>query len=70
MQNPIAKLVPQYFGEYPKPFQKLFNSVSFGPDQNEEEVKSVLWQAYEFGKGITKDKSDCQENHILHIVLK
>ena len=38
MQNPIAKLVPQYFGEYPKPFQKLFNSVSFGPDQKEEEV--------------------------------
>ena len=26
MQNPIAKLVPQYFGEYPKSFQKLFDS--------------------------------------------
>ena len=50
MQNPIAKLVPQYFGEYPKPFQKLYNSVSLGPDQNKEEVKSVLWKAYEFGK--------------------
>ena len=49
MQNPIAKLVPQYFGEYPKLFQKLYSSVSFGPDQNEEEVKSVLWKAYEFG---------------------
>ena len=49
MQNPIAKLVPQYFGEYPKSFQKLYNSVSFGPDQNKEEVKSVLWKAYEFG---------------------
>ena len=37
MQNPFAKLVPQYFGEYPKPFQKLYNSVSLGPDQNKEE---------------------------------
>ena len=49
MQNPIAKLVPQYFGEYPKSFQKLYKSVSIGPDQNKEEVKSVLWKAYEFG---------------------
>ena len=49
MQNPIAKLVPQYFGEYPKAFQKLFKSVSIGPEQNKEEVKSLLWKAYEFG---------------------
>ena len=50
MQNPIAKLVPQYFGEYPKSFQKLFDSVSIGPDQDKDEVKSLLWKAYEFGK--------------------
>ncbi len=49
MQNPIAKLVPQYFGEYPKSFQTLFDSVSIGPDQDEDEVKSLLWKAYEFG---------------------
>ena len=48
MQNPIAKLVPQYFGEYPKAFLKLFESVSIGPDQNKDEVKSLLWKAYEF----------------------
>ena len=42
-------IVPQYFGEYPKPFQKLFNSVSIGPDQDKDEVKSLLWKAYEFG---------------------
>ena len=50
MQNPIAKLVPQYFGEYPKSFQKLFDRVSIGPDQDMDEVKSLLWKAYEFGK--------------------
>ena len=49
MQNPIAKLVPQYFGEYPKPFQKLFDRVSIGPEQDKDEVKSLLWKAYEFG---------------------
>ena len=49
MENPLAKLVPQYFGEYPKSFQRLFESVSLGPDQNIKEVESILWKAYEFG---------------------
>ena len=49
MENPLAKLVPQYFGEYPKSFQSLFESVSLGPDQNKKEVESILWKAYEFG---------------------
>ena len=49
MQNPIAKLVPQYFGQYPKKFQQLFDSVSLGPEQDKEEIKSVLWKAYDFG---------------------
>ena len=49
MQNPIAKLVPQYFGEYPKSFQKLFDSISLSPDEDKENVKSILWKAYEFG---------------------
>ena len=49
MENPLAKLVPQYFGEYPKSFQRLFESVSLGPDQNKKEVESILWKAYEFG---------------------
>ena len=49
MENPLAKLVPQYFGEYPKSFQRLFESVSLGPDQNKKEIKSILWKAYEFG---------------------
>ena len=33
MQNPIAKLVPQYFGEYPKPFQKLFKVSQLAPSK-------------------------------------
>ena len=49
MENPLAKFVPQLFGEYPKPFLKLINNVSFSPDQDSKKVTEVLWKAYEFG---------------------
>ena len=49
MENPLAKFVPQLFGEYPKPFLKLINNVSFLPDQDSKEETEVLWKAYEFG---------------------
>ena len=42
MQNPIAKLVPQYFGEYPKPFQKLFDRVSIGPEQDKDDKILIM----------------------------
>ena len=38
MENPLTKLVPQLFGEYPKPFLKLINNISFSPDQDSKEV--------------------------------
>ena len=47
MENPLAKFVPQLFGEYPKPFLKLINNVSFSPDQDSKKVTEVLWKAYE-----------------------
>jgi len=49
MENPLTKFVPQLFGEYPKPFLKLINNISFTPDQDSEEVTEALWKAYEFG---------------------
>lgn len=49
MENPLTKFVPQLFGEYPKPFLKLINNISFTPDQDSEEVTKALWKAYEFG---------------------
>ena len=49
MENPLTKFVPQLFGEYPKPFLKLINNISFSPDQDSEEVTEALWKAYEFG---------------------
>ena len=38
MENPLTKFVPQLFGEYPKPFLKLINNISFSPDQDSQEV--------------------------------
>ena len=49
MENPLTKFVPQLFGEYPKPFLKLINNISFTPDQDSEEVTEALWKAYQFG---------------------
>ena len=31
MDNPIAKLAPQIFGEYPKQFNDLFKKISLNP---------------------------------------
>ena len=49
MDDPLSRLVPQLFGEYPKPFINLVENISLGPDQDVEEIKSILWKAYEFG---------------------
>ncbi len=49
MDNPLSRLAPQLFGEYPKQFLNLVNAVSIGPDQEKNEIKSLLWKAYEFG---------------------
>ena len=49
MDNPISRLAPQLFGEYPKPFLKLYDEVSIGQDTEKNNLKERLWKAYEFG---------------------
>jgi len=49
MENPLIKLVPQLFGEYPKPFIKLIENISLSPDQDSQKETRTLWKAYEFG---------------------
>ena len=48
MDNPLTKLAPQLFGDYPKPFLKLYDQVYKTPDVNEESIKDTLWKAYEY----------------------
>ena len=50
MENPLSKLAPQFFGEYPKPFLELVENVTLVPEQNLDDVKKSLWKAYEFGE--------------------
>ncbi len=49
MDNPLSRLAPQLFGEYPKPFMNLVEAVSVGPGEEKDEIKSLLWKAYEYG---------------------
>ena len=49
MDNPLSRLAPQLFGEYPKPFTNLLDNIFLGPRENIEDVKNILWKAYEFG---------------------
>ena len=48
MENPLSKLVPQFFGEYPKSFIKLFNCITIPPEMTPDSVKAELWKAYQF----------------------
>lgn len=50
MENPLSKLAPQLFGEYPKSFLNLFSKVTIPPETSEDWVKNQLWEAYQFGE--------------------
>ncbi len=49
MQNPLARFVPKLAGEYPKSFLKLYDQVSVPNGMDPEDVKEILWKAYEYG---------------------
>ena len=49
MDNPISRLAPQLFGEYPKSFLKLYDQISIGQGAEENNLKETLWKAYDFG---------------------
>ena len=38
MESPLAKLVPQFFGDYPKQFLDLYNQVYVPPELNKDEI--------------------------------
>ena len=50
MQNPIAKFMPQFGGEYPKPFISLFEKMTLPVNGDKESVKTTVWTAYDFAK--------------------
>ena len=46
MDNPIYRLAPQLFGDYPKPFLKLYDEIYIGQDTEKNNLKERLWKAY------------------------
>ena len=43
MENPITRLAPQLFGEYPKSFLKLYEKISTPLDSDKDNLKEILW---------------------------
>lgn len=50
MQNPLAKFMPQFGGEYPKPFMSLFKKMTLPLNGDQESLKTTVWTAYDFAK--------------------
>jgi len=48
MQNPIAKFMPQFGGEYPKPFVSLYEKMTIPINGDQKTVKTKVWKAYDF----------------------
>jgi len=69
ISNPLSKLAPHLFGEYPKDFIELIKLVQLLPNQNSDEVKSQIWLAYEFGKRYHEgQKRKSGEPYFIHCV--
>ncbi len=48
MQNPLSKFMPQFVGEYPKPFVSLFEKMTLHINGDQELVRTKVWSAYDF----------------------
>ncbi len=48
MQNPLTRLAPQLVGEYPRPFLDLFDHLNIPSNDDRDEIRDRLWQAYYF----------------------
>ena len=71
MQNPLAKFVPHLVGEYPKKFLNLFECVSIVHGFEKDEIRDLLWQAYEFSsthhEGQKRKSGEPYFNHCLAV---
>lgn len=49
MINPLSRFAPFLVGDFPKPFLELLSGVTHHEKLSEDELKGILWKAYEFG---------------------
>ena len=73
MENPLAKLVPQFFGDYPKQFLELYNQVYVPSELNKDEIRDNLWRAFEFGsryhEGQKRKSGEPYFNHCVEVAI-
>lgn len=71
MQNPLARFVPHLVGEYPKNFLNLFENISLSNGSSQDEIRDLLWQAYEFAithhEGQKRHSGEPYFNHCLAV---
>jgi GTP pyrophosphokinase len=71
MQNPLVRFVPHLVGEYPKSFLKLYNNISLPNGSSQDEIRDLLWQAYEFSithhEGQKRHSGEPYFNHCLAV---
>ncbi len=49
MPSPLSRFIPHLVGEFPKQFMDLFENVNIPVENEKEEIKRLLWEAYDFG---------------------
>ena len=71
MQNPLARFVPHLVGEYPKKFLNLFENISLSNGSSQDEIRDLVWQAYEFAithhEGQKRHSGEPYFNHCLAV---
>ncbi len=71
MQNPLTRFMPHLVGEYPKQFIELYDKVTITSEYDEEEVKTLLWDAYDFGvthhEGQKRKSGEPYFNHCVEV---
>ena len=71
MENPLVKLAPQLFGDYPKAFISLYNQVYISPETDKVFLKEKLWKAYDYGSryhdGQKRQSGEPYFNHCVEV---
>jgi len=71
MENPLTRFVPHLVGEYPKKFLNLFENISLSDGSSQDEIRDLLWQAYEFAithhEGQKRHSGEPYFNHCLAV---
>jgi len=49
MPSTLSRFIPHLVGEFPKQFMELYENLNIPSGDEKEEVKHLLWEAFDFG---------------------